>query len=406
MDTDDKKMSENREEKEEEKSFAELLEESLVDAVELEPGQKVEGTVLKIGTDWVFLDVGQKGEGVLDKAEMVDDEGGISVAEGDSVIAYFLSRSGGELRFTTRIGGEAGQARLEEAWRSAIPVEGFVAREIKGGFEVRLPGNVRAFCPHSQIDLRRSEAPEEYLEKHFTFRITRYEQEGRNIVLSRRVLQEEARAKEREKLRETLTEGLTVNGTISSIRDFGAFVDIGGIEGLLPISEVGWGRVEDIREVLGVGQQVEVAVIKLDWEAERFTFSLRQTLADPWQKVPQKYPEGSVHRGTVARLATFGAFVTLEEGIDGLIHISRLGGGKRLSHPREVVREGEELEVRIEKIDSEARRISLVPAEISRAREEEEQTLAEYRRKSSDSGGMGTLGDLLKAKLDARKKRK
>jgi small subunit ribosomal protein S1 len=221
------------------------------------------------------------------------------------------------------------------------------------------------------------------------------------------VLLEEERAKQRDELRKSLTEGMTVSGTISSIRDFGAFVDIGGIEGLLPISEVGWGRVEDIREVLSVGQQVEVAIIKLDWEADRFTFSLRQTQADPWQKVPQTYPEGSVHRGKVARLATFGAFVTLEEGIDGLIHISRLGGGKRLSHPREVVREGEELEVRIEKIDPEARRVSLVPAEISRAREEEEQTLAEYRQKSGDAdAGMGTLGDLLKAKLDAQKKSK
>jgi small subunit ribosomal protein S1 len=194
---------------------------------------------------------------------------------------------------------------------------------------------------------------------------------------------------------------------VTRIQDFGAFIDIGGVEGLLPVSEVGWGRVEDIRERLHEGQEVEVAVKAIDWERERFTFSLRETLADPWQEAVRNYPEGSCHRGRVSRLAPFGAFVTLEEGIDGLLHISKLGAGRRLSHPREAVKEGEVLEVRIEQVDRESRRISLSLAEVSRAVEEEAQTLETFRRQAEEAPkGMGTLGDLLQAKLAQKDKKR
>jgi small subunit ribosomal protein S1 len=391
----------------EEESFADMLERSFVGAARLEPGQKVEATILKIGPEWVFLDVGQKGEGVLDKKELLDAEGNLSVSEGDAIAAYFLSRSGGELRFTTRIGGSAGSAQLEEAWRSGIPVEGTVEKEVKGGYEVKMAGSVRAFCPFSQMALRRTEAPEQFIGKHLPFKITQYAEGGRNIVASHRAILEEERRRQRDELRETLREGMTVKGTISSIRDFGAFVDIGGVEGLLPISEIAWGRVEDIREVLAEGQEVEVAIKSLDWEQNRFSFSLRETLADPWNKVAQRYPEGSVLSGTVARLAPFGAFVTLEPGVDGLVHISKLGQGKRISHPREVVREGERLEVKIESIDRENRRISLSLAEVSRAQEEQAQTMEAYRRQAEEAPrGMGTLGDLLKERMEKKGKKK
>ncbi|BCR03299.1 30S ribosomal protein S1 [Desulfuromonas versatilis] len=391
----------------ESEDFAALLEQSLVKTSRLEPGQKIEARVLKISTDWVFLDVGQKGEGVLDKKELLDPEGNLGVAEGDTLAVYFLSRAGGELRFTTRIGGAgAGDARLEEAFRSGIPVDGSVVKEIKGGYEIRLSGGTRGFCPYSQMGLGRSQGPEEYLDKHLPFRITRYEERGRNIVVSHRAILEEERLRLREQLKGTLAEGALVQGRVTSLQKFGAFVDIGGIEGLVPISEIAWGRVEDIGEVLSVGQQVEVAVKSLDWENNRFSFSLKETLADPWSLVAQKYPEGSVHSGKVARLAPFGAFVTLEEGIDGLVHISKLGAGKRINHPREVVREGEDLEVRIEGVDPENRRISLALAGSAQA-EQEAEPEEDFRRyvKQDAAAGMGTLGDLLRTKMQGGKKK-
>lgn len=396
------------EENPEDEDFAALLEQSLVKTSRLEPGQKIDATVLKISADWVFLDVGQKGEGVLDKKELLDDQGSLTVAEGQTLPVYFLSRAGGELRFTTRIGGAGGgDARLEEACRSGIPVDGFVVKEIKGGYEIRLSGNSRGFCPYSQMGLGRSQGPEEYLEKHLPFRITRYEERGRNIVVSHRAILEEERRQLREKLKETLAEGAIVQGTVTSLQKFGAFVDIGGVEGLIPVSEIAWGRVEDIGEALSVGQQVEVAVKSLDWENNRFSFSLKETLADPWSLVGQKYPEGSVHTGTVARLAPFGAFVTLEAGIDGLVHISKLGAAKRINHPREVVKEGESVEVRIEGIDQASRRISLAMAGAAGAEEaaEPEEDFRQYVKQEA-SAGMGTLGDLLKAKTKGKGKKK
>jgi len=380
-------------------SFADLLEESLGKRVELTPGQKIEATILQIGAEWVFLDVGQKGEGVLDLKELLDADGNLAVAVGDKIQVFFLSRAGGELRFTTRIGGGAsGTAQLEEAWRSGIPVDGKVEKEIKGGYEIKLPGGARGFCPFSQLGLRRQEAPDEVLGQSRPFKITQFGEQGRNIVVSHREILEEERRQQREKLKKSLKEGAVIRGTVTNIRDFGAFVDIGGIEGLLPISEVAFGRVEDINQVLQVGQELDVAVKKLDWEKDRFSFSLRDTLADPWTKVGSVYREGMRFPGTVSRLAPFGAFVTLEEGIDGLVHISRLGEGRHIKHPQEVLKAGQTLTVTIEKIDPDQRRISLVPA--AEAGEAEQSSYIE-----KPSGGMGTLGDLLKKSMEKKKKR-
>lgn len=292
-------------------------------------------------------------------------------------------------------------AQLEDAWRSGIPVEGYVAREIKGGFEVKIGENIRAFCPFSQISLRRAENPSEFVGKHLLFRITDYGERGRNIVLShRRILEEEQRAR-RESLRETLQEGMTVQGTVTRLADFGAFVDIGGVDGLIPLSEVGWTRVRHVRDVLSVGEQVSVVIKKIDWDADRISLSLKDTVADPWSTVAERFPEGSYHTGTVARLAPFGAFVTLAEGVDGLIHISKLGKGKRIAHPREALAEGESVDVRVDGVDRETRRLSLSLAETSRAAEEEEKSLASFRKKAESSGeSLGSLGDLLRARME------
>jgi small subunit ribosomal protein S1 len=386
-----------------EESFADLFEKSMVHAKELKPGQKIEATVLQIGKGWIFLNVGQKGEGVLDARELQDEEGNLTVAVGDKVNAYFLSRAGGELRFTTRLGaGAAGAAQIEEAWRSGIPVDGRLEKETKGGFEVRLPGGLRAFCPFSQLGLRREDYPEAIAGQTRSFKVIQFGEEGRNVVVSHRAILEEERALQREALKETIKEGMVVKATVTSVRDFGAFVDIGGIEGLLPISEVGYGRVENLGEVLHVGQELELAVKKLDWEANRFSFSLRDTLADPWKKVGSVYAEGGTYPGTVARVAAFGAFITLEEGIDGLVHISRLGAGRRLEHANEVLQAGQSLIVKVEKIDQEQRRISLVPV----AEGEEPPAVVEKSRAFVEKPApesMGTLGDILRKKFDKKK---
>jgi small subunit ribosomal protein S1 len=390
----------------EDESFAELLEQSLSNQSGLlQPGQKVSARVLKISAEWLFIDTGHKGEGVVDLKEFVDVDGNATVKEGDTISAYFLSSSRGEMRFTTRIGGGAsGSAQLEEAWQAGVPVEGSVEKEIKGGYEVKLAGSSRAFCPFSQMSLRRLDNPESIIGTHLSFRITDYSERGRNIVVSRRALLEEEQKRIREEAHAAISEGMTIAGTITSLQDYGAFVDIGGLEGLLPISEIGWSRVKDVRDVLSVGQQVQVVIKTIDREKERISLSLKDTLADPWDKVGDVYPEGSFHAGVVARLTAFGAFVTLSDGVDGLIHISRLGAGKRINHPREVLKEGEAVEVKIESFDRENRRLSLALAGAARAVDEEEATLNEFRRQADEAPkGMGTLGDMLQAKMKKKK---
>jgi small subunit ribosomal protein S1 len=392
----------DEEEMEQEGSFAEMLEQSMGSTTRLELGQQTEAKILQIGSEWVFLDIGQKGEGVLNVQELKDDEGNLTVAVGDKIKAYFMSRQGGEMRFTLRIGGggSGGTAQLEEAWRSGIPVDGRIEKEVKGGFEVKLPGSVRAFCPFSQLGLRRLSNTEEVIDTSFSFKITQFDEQGRNIVVSHRVLLEEEREVLREELKKTLKEGMLVKGTVTSIRDFGAFVDIGAIEGLLPISEIAYGRVENVSDILTEGQELELAVKRIDWEENKFSFSLRDTLADPWAGVADKYKAGTKVTGKVSRLAQFGAFVTLEPGIDGLVHISKLGEGKRIKHPQDVLKVGQELTVTVEKLDLEEKRISLVPTG-----SEEEVGETSYSDEPASGSGMGSFADLLKAAQNKKKKK-
>lgn len=401
IDNDDLKITE------EDESFADLLEQSLTSqSGRLTPGQKVSARVLKVRSEWLLIDTGHKGEGFVDIKEFTDADGGVTVKEGDTITVHFLSSRQGEMRFTTKIGGSgSGSAQLEEAWQAGVPVEGVVEKEIKGGFEVKLAGAVRAFCPYSQMSLRRVDNPESLVGSRLSFRITDYSERGRNIVVSRRVLLEEEQQRLKEEARANITEGTTVTGTVTSLQKFGAFVDIGGIEGLVPISEIGWTRVKDVSDVLSVGQQVQVVIKVIDREKDRISLSLKDTLADPWEEVAKNFPEGSFQSGIVSRLAPFGAFVTLGDGVDGLIHISKLGAGKRINHPREVIQEGESVEVKVESIDRENRRLSLALAGAARAAGEEEATLAEFRRNAADSStGMGTLGDMLTAAKKNKKK--
>jgi small subunit ribosomal protein S1 len=397
--------SENRDDIEiEEESFADMFERSQKDTGHLAPGSKVEATVLKITKDWVFLDTGRKGEGVLDIKELTDADGNVTVQLGDKVTAWFISSRNNEMRFTTKVGSGssagAGNAQLEEAYAAGIPVQGVVEKEVKGGFEVKVAGS-RAFCPFSQMGLRRIDDSAAYIGKQMPFKISEYAENGRNIVLSHRALLEEELQQQKDALKETLKVGDRVKGTVTSLRDFGAFVSVGCVDGLLPISEVAWARVKEVSEVLSVGQEVEVVVKSIDWDKDRISFSLKDTLADPWEEAATAFPEGSYQTGKVARLTPFGAFVTLASGVDGLIHISKLGGGKRIQHPKEVLSEGQEVEVKVEGIDREQKRISLSLASISRAEQEQTETMDAYRKTAAEAPkGMGTLGDLLKAKLN------
>jgi small subunit ribosomal protein S1 len=388
-------------ETETEESFEELLDQSMREPARFNPGEKVEAVITQITKDWVFIDVGSKSDGCIAVSEFLDDEGNITVTEGETISAYFLSSRNNEMRFATRLtGGATGTEHLEEAYHSKIPVEGRVEKEIKGGFDVKIPGDIHAFCPYSQMGLHRVGDTGQHVGQHLTFRIIEYGNKGRNIIVSHRAVLEEERKKHKETLRQSLQEGMTVSGQIVSIRPFGAFVDIGGLEGLLPISEISWGRVEDIHAALSVGQKVDVAIKKLDWENDKFSFSLKEMLSDPWDTVGRKYPEGSIHTGKVTRLAPFGAFVTLEPGIDGLMHISELGKEKRIRHPREVLKENQTIEVKIAKMDREAKRISL--ALVSDEQDSEEldyfKKQIEKRGKTS-SGSLGTLGDIFRKKM-------
>ncbi|NNF45854.1 MAG: 30S ribosomal protein S1 [Desulfofustis sp.] len=376
----------------------------------LSPGEKIKATVVGIDKETVFLDVGTKSEGIIEASEFTDEHGELSISPGDQVEVYCLKSGPGGQIFTAKLGSGASSAHLEEAYHSSVPVEGFVKAEIKGGFEITLSGNARGFCPYSQMGLRRVEnAAETYLETHMSFLITKFEAGGRNIVLSARLLQEEERRVKKEELQEVLEEGQTIEGSISAIRPFGLFVDIGGIDGLVPISEVGWSRVDNLEETYQIGQQVQAVIKGLDWENDRINLSIKETLEDPWDAAVKNLSEGKAYGGTIARLAQFGAFVTLAPGVDGLVHISKLGAGRRINHPKEVVEAGQNLEVVIETIDTASRRISLVPSDYVSVEDEEEKERREFQdyrassRKDKRDAGVGSFGALLKAKLEEKK---
>ena len=395
---------------EEEEDFARMLDRTLAAQERYEPGQKVTARVIKVAQEWIFLDLGRKGEGIIAAKELMDESGKLTVKEGDSLSSYFVRSEASEMLFTTKVsGGAAGVAQLEQAWQTGIPVDGQVVKEVKGGFEVRMPGGARAFCPHSQMGTPRGrEAAENYIGKRLPFRISQFGEKGRNIVVSNRVLAEEEEQQKKLELRATLAEGMVVRGKITSIRDFGAFVDIGLVEGLLPVSEIGWERVEDINEVLSVGQEVEVAVVKLDWEKNRFSFSLKKMLSDPWEEALLRFPVGSKHVGKVVRLTQFGAFVSLGGGIDGLLHISRMGAGKKIKSPGDAVSMGQQIEVRVESLDPAKRRIALALAdEAGTIEEAAEEDYGDYMEKQAppSSPAVGSFGEALMEKL-GRKKQK
>ncbi|OQX05858.1 MAG: hypothetical protein BWK76_26920 [Desulfobulbaceae bacterium A2] len=373
-------------------------------------GDRVEVTVVGLDSAYAYVDMGGKSEGAVELAEFKDAEGQITIKPGDRVQVHLVEGADGELRPVRRLGGGGGKQELEEAHANNIPVEGVVKAEVKGGYEVTVAA-ARCFCPVSQIDLRPGD-PSSYLGQRLKFKIVKYAERGRNIVLSARALLEEERLAQRESLRASLREGMTVTGRVVALRDFGAFVDIGGVDGLIPRSELAWGQVEDPGSVLQLGQEVQVLIKQLDWERGRISLSLKDTLPDPWLEAASRYPTASVHQGRVERLQPFGAFIALEPGVEGLLHISRLGRGRRLHHPKEVLEVGQEITVRVESLDLTQRRLALAPDDVPP--EETETAPAPAQRTTPRAPreapprpqptSLGTMADLMPGRLGGNKR--
>lgn len=343
-----------------EESFAEMLEKSIGVVGRLEQGQKVKSRIIGVSGDLVYIDLGGKSDGVIAASEFMDENGSLRVREGDEVEAFFVSVQDGMRKMTTLIRGTSSVQlnTIRDAYASGGPVDGEVKREVKGGFEISA-GGVKCFCPFSQIDLRGGREGGVYLGQTFPFKVLEYKSEGRNIVVSRRALLEEERQAKIEKLKETLEAGKEIDTIVSSIQKFGAFVDLGGIDGLIPTSEISWDRIDRPGDVLTAGQEVRAKIISLDWDRNRLTLSIKAMKPDPWLAVADKYAAGGKVAGTIVRLVPFGVFVNLEPGIDGLIHISNLGAGRRINHPKEVAGVGQAVEAYVLEVDAQNRKLSL-----------------------------------------------
>ena len=373
-------------------------------------GDVVRGRVVAVGAQAAFVAIGAKAEAVLDLAEFRDPETGEArIAVGDQIEATVTddgSRSGSiVIKKTLGRGGHV-PGELEQALEHGIAVEGVVTGQNKGGFDVQVAGQ-RAFCPAGQIDLRRADDPSVYVGQRLRFRVTRIESGGRNIVVSRRDLLEEEAAAQAATTWERLEVGAVVRGRVTSIRDFGAFVDIGGVDGLIHVSEIGHARVKHPSEVLEVGQEVEAQVTKIEPDASgqrgRIGLSLRALAPDPWDTAAARFPAGSTVRGEVKRLESFGAFVEIAPGVEGLVHVSQLSLERRVAHPRQVVSPGDQVEVTVLSVDPEKHRIALSMTETARRerdaveRAEHRETAAHVARAQEESKSLGTLADLLEA---------
>ena len=330
----------------------------------LSPGTKVKGKIAHLGAEVAFLDLGGKGEGIIDLRELRDDKGALIFAQGDTVEGFVLSMGEGNVVITKSVPKGAGREVLAAALESRIPVEGLVTAVNKGGLEVELGGQ-RAFCPTSQVDVHFVEDLSVFVGQKLQFRVT--ELRGGNAVLSRRAVLEEARKGQAAELRKRLDVGVDLEGTVISVRDFGAFVDLGGLEGMIHVSELSHSRVANAADVVKPGQKVKVQVLRIEApgtgkdgkpHGEKIALSLKALEQDPWDAARPELAEGKKLQGKVARLQPFGAFVELFPGVDGLVHVSALSP-KHVNHPREVVKEGELVYVQIESIDDQSRRVAL-----------------------------------------------
>jgi small subunit ribosomal protein S1 len=341
-------------------SFAELFEESLK-TIEMVPGSIVTGVVIDIDSDWVTVHAGLKSEGVIPKSQFMNENGECTLEIGDEVqVALETVEDGfGETRLSRE------KARRAEAWKelelaheTEQVVKGVINGKVKGGFTVDV-GGVRAFLPGSLVDVRPVRETTHLEGKELEFRVIKLDQKRNNVVISRRAVMEEANSAEREALLENLQEGASCKGIVKNLTDYGAFVDLGGVDGLLHITDMAWRRIKHPSEVVNVGDEIDVKILKFDRERNRVSLGMKQLGEDPWVNIKGRYPENTRVQARVTNLTDYGCFAELEEGVEGLVHVSEMDWTNKNVHPSKIVQVGDEVEVMVLDIDEERRRISL-----------------------------------------------
>ena len=341
-------------------SFAELFEESL-QKVEMRPGAIIEGVVVSIDSDRVVVHAGLKSEGVIPIDQFRDENGEVSIQVGDSVqVALDAVEDGtGETKLSREKAKRAESWKfLEKACEESEIVKGIINGKVKGGFTVDLH-SIRAFLPGSLIDVRPIRDTSHLENKELDFKVIKLDQKRNNVVVSRRAVLEAENTAERDALLETMAEGMDVKGIVKNLTDYGAFVDLGGVDGLLHITDMAWKRIRHPGEIVNVGDEISVRVLKFERDRNRVSLGLKQLGDDPWVAIKNRFPEGSKVKGVVTNLTDYGCFVELDEGVEGLVHVSEMDWTNKNIHPSKVVSQNEEVEVLVLDIDEERRRISL-----------------------------------------------
>lgn len=341
-------------------SFAELFEESLK-TIDMRPGSIVTGVVLDIDDDWITVHAGLKSEGIIPKEQFFDERGQCTLQIGDEVqVALEAVEDGwGETRLSREKAKRAeAWKELEKAFEADEVVNGQLTGKVKGGFTVDIV-NIRAFLPGSLVDVRPVRDVTHLEGKTLEFKVIKLDQRRNNVVVSRRAVLEEQNAEEREALLATLQEGMVIKGIVKNLTDYGAFVDLGGVDGLLHITDMAWKRIKHPSEIVAVGDEIEVKILKFDRERNRVSLGLKQLGDDPWVAITSRYPEGTRVMAKVTNLTDYGCFAELEEGVEGLVHVSEMDWTNKNIHPSKVVQVGDEVEVMVLDIDEERRRISL-----------------------------------------------
>src|SRR5688572_17673787 len=325
-------------------------------------GEIVSGIVVQVTRDTVVVDIGGKSEGVISRGEFLDAKGELNNQPGDRVDVYIESRESDD-GLISLSKEKADKMKVWDEISSACErdeiIEGTISQRVKGGLSVTIRGGVKAFLPGSQVDLRPIRNLEKLIGQTYEFKVIKFNKKRGNIVLSRRVLLEKERDTMKQKTLENLTEGMVLTGIIKNLTEYGAFVDLGGIDGLLHITDMSWGRVNHPSEVFQVGAQCNVKVLKYNAETERVSLGLKQTQEDPWNHAEEAYPLGKRVRGKVMSLTDYGAFVELEPGVEGLIHVSEMSWTKKIKHPSKLLEVGQEIDCQVLEVDAKAKRISL-----------------------------------------------
>lgn len=341
-------------------SFAELFEESLK-TIDMHPGSIVTGVVIDIDDDWVTVHAGLKSEGVIPRVQFENERGELKLQIGDEVqVALEAVEDGwGETRLSREKAKRAEAWKdLEKAYEAEAVVKGIINGKVKGGFTVDI-NTIRAFLPGSLVDVRPVRDTAHLEGKELDFKVIKLDQKRNNVVVSRRAVLEQANSAEREALLGALQEGMAVKGIVKNLTDYGAFVDLGGVDGLLHITDMAWKRIKHPSEIVNVGDEIEVKILKFDRERNRVSLGLKQLGADPWVEITRRYPEGTRVKAKVTNLTDYGCFAELEEGVEGLVHVSEMDWTNKNIHPSKVVQVGDEVEVMVLDIDEERRRISL-----------------------------------------------